>query len=69
MTIDRLEEGLAVCEQEDGSFIHIPLEQIRGEAREGDILVEEASGLFRVDEAATRARREKMSRRQRRMFG
>ncbi len=68
MIVDRLEEGFAVCEKEDGSFVNIPLEQIAGAVREGDFLVLLKQGEYRVDEAATKARREKMSKRQRSIF-
>ena len=68
MIVDRLEEGFAVCEKEDGSFVNIPLEQIAGAVREGDLLVSFELGGYRVDEAATKARREEMSKRQRSIF-
>lgn len=68
MIVDRLEEGFAVCEKEDGSFVNIPLGQIVGAVREGDLLVSLEKGGYQVDEAATKARREKMSKRQRSIF-
>ena len=68
MIVDRLEEDFAVCEKEDGSFVNIPLGQIAGAVREGDLLVSLEQGGYQVDEAATKARRENMSKRQRSIF-
>ena len=46
LVIDRIEEGTAVCEREDGTFIRMPAPD---GAREGDLLVRTADG-WRVDE-------------------
>ena len=59
MIVDRLEEGFAVCEKEDGSFVNIPLGQIAGAVREGDLLVSLEKGGYQVDEAATKAQQAK----------
>jgi hypothetical protein len=37
LTVDKIENGLAVCETEEG-LIDIPLAHIKGAVREGDIL-------------------------------
>ena len=55
--IDRLEEGFAVCELDDGSFLKIPLEQLPEGVAEGDCLTEQ-DGIYMVDEEETRRRRE-----------
>ena len=43
MIVDRIENGLAVCEI-DGGTIDIPLDRISGDAKEGDILHEGDGG-------------------------
>ena len=65
LTIDRIEEGIAVCEREDGSFVRLPAQP--GWA-EGDVLGE-ADGGYAVDEAETRARREAARRKSRKIKG
>lgn len=65
LVIDRIEEGIAVCERADGSFVHLPA--LPGWA-EGDVLAETADG-YRVDPAETRARREAACRKSRKIKG
>lgn len=57
--IDRLEDGLAICEDELKKMISIPRTQLPEKLKEGDILNEE-EGRFTLDAEATRKRREKL---------
>lgn len=57
--IDRLEEGLAICENELKKMVSIPLENLPGGAREGDI-INEKEGVFSLDRESSAKRREKM---------
>ena len=41
LTIDRIEEGIAVCEKGDGSFVRLPA---RPGWAEGDVLAEADGG-------------------------
>ena len=65
LTIDRIEEGIAVCEKGDGSFVRLPA---RSGWAEGDVLAE-ADGGYAVDEAQSRARREAARRKSRKIKG
>lgn len=65
LTIDRIEEGIAVCEKGDGSFVRLPA---RPGWAEGDVLTESGGG-YAVDEAETRARREAARRKSRKIKG
>lgn len=56
-TIDRIEDGVAVLENEDGDTRQIPASQLPETAREGTLITETEPGAFAVDEAATEARR------------
>ena len=57
MIIDRIENGIAVCEA-DGVMMDIPLSRISGGAREGDVLRDKGDGSFlTVDPLATEGRR------------
>ena len=57
--IDRLEEGIAVCENELKKLISIPRDLLPDGLKEGDVL-EEQEGRFLRDEQGTEARRKEM---------
>lgn len=57
--IDRLEEGLAICEDELRKRISIPIEHLPDGLKEGDVLNEE-KGLFSIDPQETENRRVKL---------
>lgn len=61
LIVDRIENGFAVCEQDDGSFVDLPLECCAGTVREGDVLVRSGEG-YHVDEAETAKRRDRAKR-------
>ena len=57
--IDRLEEGIAVCENDLKKLISIPKDLLPDGLKEGDVL-EEQEGRFLRDEQGTEARRKEM---------
>ena len=57
--IDRLEEGLAICENEQKEMISIPLAQLPKAIKEGDIIYE-AEGIYSIDEERRRNMRNKL---------
>ena len=57
--IDRLEEGIAVCENELKKLIPIPTDLLPDGLKEGDVL-EEQEGRFLRDEQGTEARRKEI---------
>lgn len=57
--IDRLEEGIAVCENELKKLISIPRDQLPDGSKEGDVL-EELDGRFSRSDQETEARRKAM---------
>lgn len=54
--IDRLEEGLAICETELRKRISIPVDHLPEGLKEGDVLKEE-KGIFCLDPEETEKRR------------
>ena len=56
--IDRLEEGLAICETELRKCISVPVSHLPKEVKEGDVLREE--GRFFLDSEETDKRRREM---------
>ena len=57
--IDRLEEGLAICETELRKRISVPVSHLPKEVKEGDVLREE-EGRFFLDSEETDNRRREM---------
>mgnify|MGYP003100546725 FL=1 len=57
--IDRLEECLAICENEQKEMISIPLAQLPKAIKEGDIIYE-AEGIYSIDKEGTEERRRNM---------
>lgn len=56
LIIDRLEDGLAICETEFKKIISIPREHLPEGFKEGDVLREE-EGIFTIDHKETERRR------------
>jgi len=54
--VDRIENGLAVCEI-DGVMQDIPLSKISSGVHEGDVLIDEGNGSFYSIDVATTAQR------------
>lgn len=67
LVIDRIEEGKAVCEDEDGR--QVILDRMPKGASEGDVLVYSEEGQLTVDKQLTRIRREKAVTLSRRIHG
>lgn len=67
LSIDRIEEGIAVCEAEDRSLYRIPLTEIAGSPREGDVICLH-DGVWQVSPEETARRREAVLRLQRQLF-
>lgn len=61
LVIDRFEGEFAVCEDESGSMVNIPISRVPGGAKEGSVLTEK-DGMFLLDTAATELRRKEISR-------
>lgn len=55
-TVDRVEGNFAVCEKDDGDMRDISLEKIKGNVRDGVIILETCNGYFMVDEEMTKER-------------
>lgn len=65
LTVDRIEEAKVICQDEDGNVRLLALADFDGAVREGDCVVSDDAGRFRVDEEQTRERRKRMAARYR----
>lgn len=77
LIIDRFEGGYAICEEEvqgkgrskkDIQFFGIELGELPEGAKEGDVLVIGKDGSLRIDEKATKERREKIQKLQNKLW-
>ena len=66
-SVDRIEEGFAVCEDENGVFVNFELALLPYGIREGDILLQDENG-FAVLKDETQERREKLAKLQKSIF-
>lgn len=67
-SIDRIEENIAICEDDDGNVLKLNVDELPQEIREGDIIEKTENG-FVIDADETQLRRKKMAELQRNIFG
>ena len=67
-SIDRIEENIALCEDDDGNVLKLNVDELPQEIREGDIIEKTENG-FVIDADETQLRRKKMAELQRNIFG
>lgn len=57
--IDRVEDTYAIVEKENGSMCEIPIDHIKGNFSEGDILIK-INEYFQIDKISTLVRRKQI---------
>lgn len=57
-SIDRFENGFAVCENGENNFVNIPLDMIKYSPNEGDVLVKIGDGYVKDVQETDRRRKE-----------
>lgn len=65
--VDRIEEGFAVCEDEQKQMHSVLLAQLPAGIKEGDVLIQQ-DGSFHLDEAATQQRAQRIRAKMRRLW-
>lgn len=66
-SIEKIENDIAVCENDDGETLKLKLSQLPPNVKEGDILIQSDEG-FTLDLDETQARRRKMAELQKNIF-
>lgn len=69
LSIDRFEGKFAICEDAEEKYFAIETAELPEGAREGDVLKITDDGELVLDEEETRARRERITSKQRKIFG
>lgn len=67
-SVERIEENIVLCEDDDGNAVKMKLEDLPKEIREGDIIAKTDGGYI-VDTDETELRRRKMTELQKSVFG
>ena len=68
LVIDRFESEYAICELDDRTFISIPIKILPPSCKEGDCLIQEADGSYRIDSITRKVREAKIRDKMRRLF-
>ncbi len=53
LTIDRIENDNAICEDENGEITLVPCFRIHGAIEEGNVITPDCEGMYFVNKAAT----------------
>lgn len=67
-SVERIEDNIALCEDDLGKTIKLRLDELPKGTREGDIIEKTENG-FIIDADETQLRRKKMAEMQRNIFG
>lgn len=67
LSVDRFEEGFAVCETKDMDFIDIPKSQLPEGVHEGDIILKKENGYV-IDRNETEKSKERIKAKMNRLF-
>ncbi len=63
LTIDRFENGYAICERGIDDYIKIDQSDLPADAREGDFVYVDTDGKYKLDKKQAAERRDKLARR------
>ena len=66
-SVERIEENIALCEDDLGKTIKLSLDELPENIHEGEIIVRTENG-YTIDSDETSARRKKMAEMQKRLF-
>lgn len=56
--VDRIENNLVICEDDNSNIIEIEISKIDGIVHEGDVLVEEGESNYKVSREKTKIRKD-----------
>ena len=66
-SVERIEENIALCEDDLGKTVKLRLDELPENIREGEIIVRTENG-YTIDSDETSARRKKMAEMQKKLF-
>ena len=63
MIIDRIEEDIVICEDENGQTVELPLDVFVQPIQDGDIVIKNEEDLYEVDKEETEKRKKNIEKR------
>ena len=66
--VERIENNMVVLETKEKIHIDMPLSRFLGGVQEGDVVCLSSDGVFKTDDAATKARKAKLYEMQKKIF-
>lgn len=63
LTVDRIEENVAVCQTEDGEIVEIEITKFIALPKDGDIVCETDEGMYKILEEETKKEKDEISER------
>ena len=63
MIIDRIENKIVICEDENGKIIELPVDMFVQPIQDGDVVLENQEGLYEVDKEETEKRKKNIENR------
>ena len=66
--LERIENQFAILENEQMQYSSVPLSQIEAGAKEGDVLEKEEQGFYKINQAKTKERKQKLFTMQENLF-
>lgn len=63
MIIDRIENKIVICEDENGQTIELPIDMFVKPIHDGDIVIKNEKGLYETDSEETEKRKQNLENR------
>ena len=63
MIIDRIEDDIVICEDENGQTVELPLDVFVQPIQDGDIVIKNEEDLYEVDKEETEKRKKNIEKR------
>ena len=63
MIIDRIENKIVICEDENGQTLELPIDMFVMPIQDGDVVIKNEQGVYKVDNEETQRRKEKIENR------
>ena len=63
MIIDRIENKIVICEDENGQTLELPIDMFVMPIQDGDVVIKNEQGVYKVDNEETQRRKENIENR------
>ena len=63
MIIDRIENKIVICEDENGQTVELPIDMFVSPICDGDVVIKNSNGIYETDESETEKRKKNIENR------